>query len=674
MRFVLAITALVLSGILLLLGIGQTTFLAGPRQVVTSAELETQNGLAVIGSDTVSIAEGQANVVVDGAAPVVAVGNVRDVEAWTAPFGYLEVTADPQSRELGFQAIPSDPEAVESYTALNGEEAAESEEQAEADLAVPSPEASDLWLDTQASAPAEEVPAEGEATDEGEEAGETAGDAVATATVRLPVDLSADQAVLVYVSDPTAATELSIQWVQDRRTPWAGPLLVAGGLFALIGAILYLLAVDHDRRGLGPRRGRKGPLLGIRNMFGGRSKESSSNVAQRTSIDTADTLVQTGAESNDANASGGRRRMTALPLLALASALALSGCSPNYWPELSAEPTETEKAVEAGVTTTNVAPVPVTEGQVDRILADIAEISGEADSSLDASGLSARFTADALKEREANYTIRQAVADYDVIVPRLTDESLGYQLIQSTETWPRTIFTVVASEPEAPAEPAEGEEDAESQPAAESPSIALIMTQANPHSNYLVSRSIALRGGITMPEAAPAEEGTARLANDIESLVIKPADLGSAYAAVLAGGAEVAEAELFDLEGDTLLERSGSAWVAQSTAAAQAAGQGIKYSVSADQTSARIVSLSTGAGGALVATTVNETRVEEPDGGRWRPTVPKSLTALSGLEGQQEKLVSVVAHQLLFFVPSATDGGPIELLGYSSDLIEARNS
>ena len=177
-----------------------------------------------------------------------------------------------------------------------------------------------------------------------------------------------------------------------------------------------------------------------------------------------------------------------------------------------------------------------------------------------------------------------------------------------------------------------------------------------------------------MPEAAPAEEGTARLANDIESLVIKPADLGSAYAAVLAGGAEVAEAELFDLEGDTLLERSGSAWVAQSTAAAQAAGQGIKYSVSADQTSARIVSLSTGAGGALVATTVNETRVEEPDGGRWRPTVPKSLTALSGLEGQQEKLVSVVAHQLLFFVPSATDGGPIELLGYSSDLIEARNS
>ena len=51
-----------------------------------------------------------------------------------------------------------------------------------------------------------------------------------------------------------------------------------------------------------------------------------------------------------------------------------------------------------------------------------------------------------------------------------------------------------------------------------------------------------------------------------------------------------------------------------------------------------------------------------------------TLTALSGLEGQQEKLVSVVAHQLLFFVPGKDSGEKMQLLGYTSDLVSASNS
>ena len=44
------------------------------------------------------------------------------------------------------------------------------------------------------------------------------------------------------------------------------------------------------------------------------------------------------------------------------------------------------------------------------------------------------------------------------------------------------------------------------------------------------------------------------------------------------------------------------------------------------------------------------------------------------LEGQQEKLVSVVAHQLLFFVPGKDSGEKMQLLGYTSDLVSASNS
>ena len=649
MRFVLAISALVLSGVMLILGIGQVTFLAGPRSVSFAEQLDSPSGLAVIDAEQFSAAPGQANIEVTGARAFAAVGYTRDVVAWAAPFGHAGIETDAASRSLRSSPVPADRDAADAYLEASGG-TAEGEE-AEAQLLPPSPYGSDLWLEQRGADPAEEA-AEAPA-ENAEAAEETAAEAVQT--VRMPVALSPDQSVLVAVDPEAGPAEVSVVWVQDRRTPWAGPLLAAGGALALIGAVLYLIAVDHDRRGLGPRRGRRGPLIGIRNLFGRKSRRS------RT------------------------MRAVALPAIGLSAALALSGCSPSYWPDFSPEetPVEEQTTTESSAA---VAPVPVSQGQIDRILADIAAISGAADDALDPAGLESRFSSDALEERVANYKIRAAVSDYEVVVPRITDETLGYQLVQSTEGWPRTIFVVVASESgdapaageeEAPAAEETAETDAlESETVEEqsSPSLAIIMSQAGPHENYLVSRTIALRGGITMPEAAPAEEGTALLADDLQTLVMTPAEVGPAYAAVLAGGTGVEQAASFDLEGDSLIARSGSAWVAQSTEAAEAAGQGIVYSVAAQQSENKIVSLSTGVGGALVATTVLETRTEAPEeGSRWRPTVPKTLAALSDLDGQQDKLVSTVAHQLLFFVPSATSEGPIQLLGYTSDLIAAGN-
>ncbi len=545
---------------------------------------------------------------------------------------------------------------------------------------MPNPSGSDLWLTERVAAVAE-----GE-TDEAQGDAEAATDdeaieTVAPAQIRLPVKLEGNQSVLVYVAETDPSAELSIEWVQDRKTPWAGPLLVGGGVLALIGALLYLLAVDHDRRGLGPRRGRKGPLLGIRNVFSAARKTRSSGKTQENdgeqtgSSDASQTGSAEGASSTDTKRMSRQvTRAVAGASLGLTVMVGVSACAPSYWPDFSPAVTEATTEAQPELETATVAPVPVTQGQLEQILDNIAELSAAADSSLDESGLDVRFTGDALAERKANYTIRRAVSDYDVVVPGITSEMLGYQLVQSTESWPRTVFIVVASTTGDTSSEDDAAEGAEAE-AAESPSLAIIMTQTNPHANFLVSRTIALRGGITMPEAAPAEEGTARLASDIKTLVMMPQDVGPSYAAILAGGTGVEQAEFFDLEGDTLLERSGLAWVNQSAAAAQTAGQGITYSVSAAKSDSRIISLSTGVGGALVATTIHETRVEQPEeGGRWRPTVPPSLAALSGLEGQQDKLVSVVSHQLLFYVPSAIDGGEIELLGYTSDLIAASNS
>jgi hypothetical protein len=306
----------------------------------------------------------------------------------------------------------------------------------------------------------------------------------------------------------------------------------------------------------------------------------------------------------------------------------------------------------------------------------VAAVATAADDDLDAEKLAERFTGDALAQRTANYTIRAEMPDYGVVPPRLTDEELDYELVQSTESWPRTLFVTIAStsgkaDAAGDPEPTEGEDSGETETRAASPSLALILTQETAQQNYLVSRVIALRGGISMPQAAPAEEGTALLANDLESLMLPPGEVGAAFATVLQDGADAPEGESFALEGDSLLENYGKARAEKSQQQSDTDDQDLVFTVTARQGDERTVALSTGVGGALVATTVIEEQIVE--GGRYKPQAQDAVTALSGLEGEQERLVQEVAHQLLFFVPSKTDGSKIQLLGVTSELVGVRN-
>lgn len=637
MRYVLAIAALAISAVLLVFGVGQRTFLAADPDISYTVESAPETEYAVIPGEILDSVAGQANIVVDGANPFVAVGATRDVEAWTAPYAHSEFTADAANKELlgaviAPEVAPEDPEA-------DAEEAAEPPEPLD-------PRGSDLWLDERSLS---------------ESTGDDEQETTASGTLRMPVALEAGQSVLI-AADGTepAPQDISIVWVQDRDTPWAGPLLAGSALFALIGAVLYLLAIDHNRRGLGPQRGRRGPLLGIRNSFGKkrRAEQNTSKTVERRAL-----------------------RVGALPVLGLAAALTLSGCSASYWPDFSEQPVEEvpeEEAVEE-------APLPVTEPQFEMILSRVASVAGESDETLDAELLATRFTGDALDERSANYKIREADPDYEVVPPSITDETLGYSLVQSTTGWPRTLFATVAStmggaEEDAPAAEAEAEGDASAEEdavpeeeAASSPSLAIVLTQQNPHENFLVSHVVSLRGGISMPEAAPAEEGTALLSDDLQSLTLPPGEVAPAYASVLEGGIDVEEAESFMLEGDPLVERSGAAWAAEANSEAEADDSTVKYSVDVSAGDSKVVSLSTGVGGALVATTIMEDRIEDSEGEPLKPTASPSIEALSGLEGRQEMLVREVSHQMLFYVPSETSGAPIQILGATTGMVGARS-
>lgn len=625
MRYVLAIAALVISGVLLLLGIGQRTFLAGPAEISYAVDTKSEAGYAVIDGKEFTKVPGQANVVVRGSDAFVAVGATRDIQGWLEPFPHAELSVD-QGNERVLSALVASSSAAEDV-----------EEMKPID-----PRGSDLWLESRSI--------------------KSEGSGIEKETLRVPVALPPEQSVLIASNGVNPVPDdVSLVWVQDRTTPWAGPLLAAGAAFALIGGVLYLFAVDHDRRGLGPRRGRRGPFQGIRNAFRKRGKKAGA--------------VRSSQEPPVARMRAVRRG--AVPALGLAVVLGLSGCSASYWPDFSPQPTKEAPAEDSQ---TALPPVPVTEGQMDRIVEQVSEAAGNGDDSLDATKLAPRFDGDALAQRTANYTIRQQLPDYGVVPPRITKDRLDYELVQSTDSWPRTMFVTVASEAADATKDdtaAEGEDAAaESEDASEeasSPSLAMILTQETPQQNYSVSRVIALRGGISMPQAAPAEDGTALLSNDLETLVLPPGEVGAAYASVLQNGQDAPEAESFDLTTDTLLDNYGLARAQKAQQESDAKGQTMKFSAQAHQGDLEPVALSTGVGGALVATTVIEEQVVDSAGGRFKPQAAGAVTALSGLTGEQDKLVQEVAHQMLFFVPNKAENKKIELLGVTSELVGARN-
>ncbi|WP_336659689.1 hypothetical protein [Leucobacter sp. USHLN153] len=255
MRHAIAIAVLVLSGVLLLLGIGQRTFLAGPSEIRLPVDTQSETPFAVIDGAEFAKLPGQANVVVTGKDAFVATGMNRDVAGWVEPFPHAELSIDDRDQQLLSALIP----------AASDEDAEKSESVPEKGL---DPRGSDLWLESRMI--------------------EGAGSGTEPGTLRVPVSLAPDQSVIIATTGTAPIPQdMALVWVQDRETPWAGPLLVSGAILALVGAVLYLLAVDYDRRALGPRRGRRGPLQGIRNVFGGSPRRRASQnppvVSERSS-------------------------------------------------------------------------------------------------------------------------------------------------------------------------------------------------------------------------------------------------------------------------------------------------------------------------------------------------------------------------------------------------------
>ncbi|HWR85621.1 MAG TPA: hypothetical protein VN200_06490, partial [Rhodoglobus sp.] len=259
-------------------------------------------------------------------------------------------------------------------------------------------------------------------------------------------------------------------------------------------------------------------------------------------------------------------------------------------------------------------------------------------------------TGAALELRTASYAIRAADPAIGGL-PAIPAGPVQLVLPEQRESWPRTIMAVVGDQEDTTVAP-----------------IALFMVQPSARENYKVSYAITLEPSAVLPDVAPADIGTARLAPDSPLLRVPADDVALAYADILEKDVDSASYLQFEAEGDSLRAAVGLAAKQQiianlPTTATVSFGHALG--------GAEPIVFATNDAGALIAVNLNETTQVQPveEGAAVNPS--GAVKALSGVAVSTKGVIATYGDQLLFYVPPAGENEKIVLLGYSQGLIKA---
>jgi hypothetical protein len=443
-------------------------------------------------------------------------------------------------------------------------------------------------------------------------------------TVRLPADVS-----VIIVGDGTAAapSDVSVTWPRDTATPSVGPLLVAGGVFLVGGIVLLVWAFVHQRRGRGPRR-RSGGSRPPRVRASRRAAAAGAQVPTR--------------------GRRGRRAFVAIPVV-LVGALGLAGCSSDYWPQGGAAVSPTPTATATG-TAAQTEPTAATKQQITRIVQRVAYVAKRADDARDAKIAAQRFTGAALDLREANYTIRGKDSDVDA-PPAISAEQVCVALPQQTDSWPRTVFAVVAEDCDAKSAPQ-----------------ALTLVQDSARDDYKVAYDVSLEAAAKIPSLAPTSIGAALLAPNTKLLAIAPADIAEAYGDILSKDKDSSYASLFQADGDGLRSTIGKAYKDKKSDSLPDTAK-IEYSSEVPDDSA--VAIATDGAGALVSADLDEVEKVTPTAAGAEVNTEGAVKALSGVDSSTKGISATYGVQLLFYVPPVGTDDKVVLLGFTQGLTAA---
>lgn len=587
MRFVWAITAFVLATLMIGAGIAQRTILQAPATQTASVTTDDDAPYVLVDGSVFDSRPGAQTLRVDGDAVFAAYARTGDLTQWLAPTDYTHVTmsdAGEPTSELVSATV----------------------EQGEGESLTADPVGSDLWLD--------EFQQEGDLS----------------TTLQLPEDMS-----LLIATDGVAPapSSFSISWPTGATTPWAGPLIVAGGIVLLVGIFLYILALRHVRRSRGPRR--KGLPLAATQPIDLSLEQSEKGVISST--------------PRRRRLSLGRKSVLAVPTAAVTVAL-LAGCTPGAWPELGSSPTPSP--TESVIVPEGQGAPAVTQTQAERILDRIAEQVNAADEAADADAASARLAGPALTERKTNYTLQKEIDDQAPLAA-IPSAPVTAFLPQAQDGWPRMFLAVVE----------------------ETDGAATIMTvrQEDPWSDYKLTYLSSLRADASMNLAA-GYVGAVAVEPNSPFLVMAPEAVAGAYADVLNNGDDSEFAAVFDGENDPF-----RAQVAENRATLlknfnKTGEETGKVSFRARAGAAEPLSLVTLDSGAIVAVTVVESESVVPTD---EDAVIKLgdnvvVKALSGVTQSKSGFTTRYADQLYFFVPAQGSNEKIQLIASRSNILDAK--
>ncbi|WP_336628366.1 MULTISPECIES: glycosyl transferase [unclassified Microbacterium] len=617
MRFVWAVVAFVLAAVLIGTGIAQRTIFLGPKDVSAELSVKTPQAYTVIDSAVLRAHPGEQTLVAQGKGTVfVAQARTADLEAWLSDTSFNRIT-------LGKDGTTS---------AKVVEPTVSSEDTKDVQR---NPAGSDLWLDS--------VSDKNSLTDR----------------MQVPEGVS----VLV-ASDgkADAPADVTVKWPLDTATPWAGPLMVAGGAFLLLGLVLYVLAIRHSRRGRGPRRKAPPPLPATEpiDVAGRAAVEEAQGSAPARTAPVARPEPVAPEEDRPSPAEPPvrerrairprRRALLLLPAVGVTAAL-LTGCTPDIWPQAATSPTPTPtetQVAEAG----QQAPA-VTEAQAARILESISATLADADKNLDASKAESRLEGAALEARKTAYAVRKSVTDF-ALPATIPAEKIKILVPQAYDSWPRTVLMLV-----------EHGNDEKVAP------LIMTMTQPDPWANYKISSVAEMQAAAKLPNMAPAWLGAKLTPPDSPFLATEPNKLAAEFANVIDQGNK---SEFYDKFDKTALAFAKS--VQESRATLQQALKDANADTTSSLTFAATagreqpVSMSSIDSGAVVAVTVDDSQTIKPTSADAVIKLDKnpSAKALTGVDQSATGFVSVYGVQLFFAVPAQGSEGKITLLAASQQL------
>lgn len=350
-----------------------------------------------------------------------------------------------------------------------------------------------------------------------------------------------------------------------------------------------------------------------------------------------------------------KRLFRLAPILAI-SAVALTGCSADMWPEAlggpEEHPTATPTSTVEQALINEGAPMPVvSDAQLARIIDDARTVAQAADAAHDPALLAPRFDGAALIERTAKYQAHKA----DPTQPdpaAFPSGEIAYAVPEATSEWPRTVFAIIQP----------GDQGALP--------TAVTLVQATARDPYKVVSLVQLTPTAALPEAAPASIGAESLSQVGPGLEIAPDQLAAAYGDLVTNGDASPYAAQFDLAADPLLPQIGAAYRQQQLSTIDQAASTIAFSNRPGaQAPAGVAALNHGA---IVAVSLEEVEKISAKTKLATIKVTGATAALAGTAQSSNGFEKIYADQLLFYVPPAGSGEQIRLLGYSQTLASAR--